>query len=116
MKKAKILMETHNGDKKLNEGDLLFSAQANRDENGLMVNIDWSFAKDVDSTEIKSFLGGVLNDIEEVFGEKMVTEAVMHYAEDMGHMIDTPHGRAMYLKSKGLDFKNWKRGGDKKNG
>ncbi len=112
MKKAQTLLEDHNGKKKLNEGDFVMCMQANRDENGLMVNADWSFAKDATAQDIKSMLGGFLGNIEEVFGEKMVTEAVTHYAEDMGHMVNTPQGKAMYLRSKGLNFKDWKSGGD----
>lgn len=109
MNKAKTLIENHDGKKKINEGDLVVCIQANRDPDGLMVNFDWSFVKDANAAEIKSMLGGFLANIEEVFGEKMVTEAVIHYAEDMGHMVDTPQGKVMRLKSKGLDFKNCKR-------
>lgn len=110
MKKAQTMLEAHDGKKKINDGDLAICIQANRNTDGydLMVNFDWSFAKDSTPTEIKSFLGGFLGNIEEVFGEKMVTEAIMHYAEDMGHIVETPQGKALHLKSKGLEFKNWK--------
>lgn len=110
-KKAQTMIEAHDGKKKINEGDLAICIQANRNTGGynLMVNFDWSFAKDASPQEIKSFLGGFLGNIEEVFGEKMVAEAIMHYADDMGHIVDTPQGKGLYLRSKGLDYKNWKK-------
>jgi len=99
---------------KLNEGDLVITLECNRKElpNGtykLETNIDWSFDDATTNQEIKSFLGGVLGSIEDVFGEKMVTEMIMHYATDMNHIVQTPQGPGLHLKSKGIEFKPWKR-------
>jgi hypothetical protein len=72
-------------------------------------NLDWIFDDEVTPSEIKSILGSFLSSIEDIFGEKMVTEAVLHYAEERGHLVKTPQGAALHLKSKGLSFKNWKK-------
>lgn len=99
---------------KLNDGDLVFAFQANRTNNTeahyqLTMNMDWSFDDATTSEEIKSFLGSILSSIEDTFGEKMVTEALTHYAHERNHLIKTPTGEALlHFKSKGLDFKEWK--------
>ena len=107
---------------KLNEGDLVFAFQANReivategDEESyrLDTNMDWTFDDESTNQEIKSFLGSILSSVEDVFGEKMVTEAIMHYAEERNHLVITPHGAALHFKSKGISIKDWKKGGDK---
>lgn len=95
---------------KLNEGDLVFTFQGNRTnedkaEYQMMTNMDWSFDDLATPTEIKSFLGSILSSIEDVFGEKMVTEAILHYADERGHFVKTPQGAGLQFKSKGLDFK-----------
>lgn len=118
MAKSKTLLQSGTDKKydKLNEGDLVFAIQCDRvDKNEsqyqLMVNMDWSFDDDVTPIEIKSMLGGFLGNIEDVFGEKMVTEAIIHYAEENGHLVNTPNGgKGLHLKSKGLNFKEgWKK-------
>lgn len=112
MAKSKTLLQSGSGKQydKLNEGDLVIALQCNRKEEGkgkyrLETNIDWSFDDPTTPIEIKSFLGGILGAVEEIFGEKMVTEAIMHYAHDMGHIINTPKGPALHLRSKGIEFK-----------
>lgn len=109
--KAQTMIVAHDGKKKIAEGDLVFCIQANREQingvDGLMVNVDWDFSDDTTVSEIKGALGRFLGNIEDIFGEKMVTEAIQHYAEDMGHMRDTPFGKVMHLRSKGITFKDW---------
>jgi hypothetical protein len=103
---------------KLNEGDHVFAFQCNRVKekpNGdyqLETNMDWSFDDNVDAIEVKSFLGSILSSIEEVFGEKMVTEAIMHYADEKDHLIKTPAGAGLHFRSKGLAFGEIKKRGD----
>lgn len=99
---------------KMGQGDLVFIAQCNRvneTEKGynLETNMDWSFDDGVTPEEIKSFFGAILSSIEDVFGEKMVTEAILHYAEEKNHLVKTPMGVALNFKSKGLKFKPYKR-------
>ncbi|HYT41829.1 MAG TPA: hypothetical protein VEP90_05755, partial [Methylomirabilota bacterium] len=95
---------------KLNEGDLVFAFQCNRGEDhSLNTNMDWSFDDSTTPEEIKSFLGSILSNIEDVFGEKMVTEMITHYAKERNHLIITPQGAMLNFKSKGLQFKNWKK-------
>lgn len=115
MKKSQTLLKSGTDSKydKLNEGDLVMAFQCNRIErkNGeyqLETNMDWSFDDPTTDQEIKSFLGSILSSIEDVFGEKMVTEAMLHYAKDMNHLVLTPQGAALNFKSKGLAFKKWK--------
>lgn len=100
---------------KLNEGDLVFAFQCNRIEKGngdyqLETNMDWSFDDPTTPEEVKSFMGSILSSIEDCFGEKMVTEAILHYAEERNHLVITPQGASLNFKSKGLKFKNWKGG------
>ena len=45
------------------------------------------------------------------FDERMVTEAITHYAEDKGKLVKDKSGKFAWLRSKGLDFK---KGGDTK--
>ena len=102
---------------KLNEGDLVFAFQCSRIERGnneyqLETNMDWSFDDSTTPIEIKSFLGSILSSVEDVFGEKMVTEAIMHYAEERGHLVKTPQGAGLHFRSKGLKFKDWRKGGE----
>lgn len=99
---------------KLNEGDLVMAFQANRtnqekEDYRLHTNTDWSFDDPTTPEEIKSFLGSILSSIEDIFGEKMVTEAITHYAQERDHLIQTPQGAALHFRSKGLSFKEWKR-------
>lgn len=116
--KAQTMIESHRGEKKINEGDMVICIQGNKEKvdaagsgpsEMILVNMDWSFREGATAEDVKSMLGGFLSSIEDLFGEKMVTEAVVHYADEMNHMIDTPNGRGMYLKSKGLTFKDWTR-------
>lgn len=100
---------------KIGEGDLVVAFQANRlEEPGkpgqyrMETNIDWTFDDETTTEEIKSAFAALLDSIEEIFGEKMVTEMIMHYAQDMNHLVQTPHGPGLHLKSKGLEFKPWK--------
>lgn len=116
MKKSQTLLKSGTNPKfdKLNEGDLVFTFQGNRvneSEKGyqLETNIDWSFDDPTTSEEIKSILGSFLSSIEDIFGEKMVIEAIVHYAEERNHLVRTPMGAALNFKSKGLQFKNWKK-------
>lgn len=99
---------------KLGEGDLVFTFQCNRIERGnnqyqLETNMDWSFDDPTTTEEIKSFLGSILSSIEDSFGEKMVTEAILHYAAERSHLVITPQGAGLNFKSKGLKFKDWKK-------
>jgi len=119
MKKSQTLLKSGTSKQfdKLNEGDLVFAFQCNRLEKGndqyqLETNMDWSFDDPTTNEEVKSFIGSVLSSIEDVFGEKMITEAILHYAQERNHLIITPHGVALNFKSKGLKFKDWK-GGEK---
>lgn len=112
--KASTLLIGTNGVRKLNEGDLAIALQCTRIEKGkdiyqLDVNMDWSFDDATTPEEIKNFIGGFLGSVEDVFGEKMVTEAIMHYAHENNHIIHTPDGPLMHLKSKGLSFKKIKK-------
>lgn len=116
MKKSQTLIKSGTDKKydKIGEGDLVFAFQANRTQVGkdqyrIDTNLDWTFDDATTPVEIKSALGSFLSSIEDLFGEKMVTEAIMHYADDMGHLVDVPGGKALHFKSKGLDFKNWKK-------
>ena len=98
---------------KLNEGDLVFALQANRvneTEKGYQMetNLDWTFDDPTTPEEIRATLGSFLSTIEDLFGEKMVTEAILHYAEERNHLVMTPQGAGLNFKSKGLIFKNWK--------
>ena len=118
MKKSQTLLKSGTDNKydKLGEGDLVFTFQCNRVERGnnkyqLETNMDWSFDNNVTPTEIKSFLGSILSSIEDVFGEKMVTEAMLHYAEERGHLVKTPQVAALNFRSKGLNFKDFEKGG-----
>lgn len=106
--KAQTMIVGHDGKKKINEGDLVICIQGNKDGNIINVNMDWSFAKDATAAEIKSFLGQFMGNIEDVFGEKMVTEMITHFASTYGHMKMTPLGPSWHFRSKGLEFKNWK--------
>ncbi len=109
-KKAQSLVVCHDGNKKLDDGDYIMVIQANREGvGGLVVNIDWSFDPKGNKTEIKSVLGGFLGCIEDVFGEKMVTEMVAHWAEDTGRNIENG---VIRMRSKGLDFKDSEGGED----
>ena len=100
---------------KVGEGDLVFTFQANRTNSDkaqyqIETNLDWSFDDATTSEEIKSSLGSFFSTIEDIFGKKMVTEAILHYAEERNHLIITPQGAGLNFKSKGLKFKNWKGG------
>ncbi len=117
-KKSQTLLKSGTDKKydKLGEGDLVFTFQCNRIEKEnsqyqLETNMDWSFDNEVTPTELKSFLGSILSSIEDVFGEKIVTEAISHYAEERNHLIKTPQGLTLHFKSKGLEFKDIKKGG-----
>jgi hypothetical protein len=113
--KSKTLLQSGKDKRfdKIGEGDLVFALQANRvneTEKGYQIetNLDWSFDDKTTPLEIKSSLGSFLSTIEDIFGEKMVTEAILHYAEERNHLVITPQGAGLNFKSKGLKFKNWK--------
>lgn len=109
MDKAKTLLIGKDEQRKVGEGDLVIAYQATREEGGyLHTNIDWLFDKETTTDEIRAAFGSLLSSIEDIFGEKMVTEAITHYANEKGHLIKTPNGAILHLKSKGLSFKNWK--------
>lgn len=118
--KSQTLLKSAEGKQfdKLNEGDHVFTFQCNRvkerstGEYQLETNMDWSFDDDVNPIEIKSFLGSILSSMEDVFGEKIVTEAIMHYADERDHLIITPAGAALHFRSKGLAFGDIKKRGD----
>lgn len=119
-KKSQTLIKSATNSKydKRNEGDLVFAFQCNRTnstdpEYQLETNMDWSFDDPTTPIEIKSFLGSILSSVEDVFGEKMVTEAILHYASERKHLVITPQGAALNFKSKGLAFKEFKKGGGK---
>lgn len=101
---------------KLNEGDLVMAFQANRtNENEskyqMMTNMDWSFDDETTTQEISSFLGSILSSVEDVFGEKMVTEAITHYATERNHLVFTPQGAGLKFRSFGLTFPEIKKQG-----
>lgn len=106
--KAKTLLIGKDESRKVGDGDLVIAFQAARVNGGLATNLDWLFDKQTTNDEIKSAFGSLLSSIEDVFGEKMVTEAIMHYAEEKNHLIKTPQGAALHFKSKGLNFKDWR--------
>lgn len=108
MKKSQTLLIGKDDIRKIGEGDLVIAFQANREGESLGTNIDWLFDKETTNEEIKSAFGSLLSSIEEIFGEKMVTEAIMHYAEEKNHLIKTPQGAVLHFKSKGLNFKDWR--------
>lgn len=111
MKSKTLLIQEDGATKKVGEGDLVMTIQANRIEQGkgeyrLDVNIDWSFDSETNIVEIKSMLGGFLGNIEDVFGEKMVTEMISHWGVETGKVVKDGSGKAMvYARSKGQKFK-----------
>lgn len=116
MNKSQTLLKSGTSEKfdKMGEGDLVFALQANRvneSEKGYQMdtNMDWSFDDETSPNEIISLLGSTLSSIEDVFGEKMVTEAILHYAEERGHLVKTPQGAGFHFRSRGLQFKDWKK-------
>lgn len=107
--KAKTLLIGKDGTRKVGEGDLVLAFQSNRDNRGgLNTNLDWLFDNSTTDEEVRASFGSLLSSIEEVFGEKMVTEAIIHYAEEKGHLVKTPQGSGFHFKSQGLKFKNWR--------
>ncbi len=84
MKKAQTMIIDHRGVKKINEGDIVVVIQGNFDENrkGLMVNHDWSFPKDMTSSELKSLLGGFLANVGDLYGDKFVAHIMVHAIEE----------------------------------
>jgi hypothetical protein len=103
--KAKTLLVGHDLKNKVGEGDGVVCIQADKEGNQIMTNMDWSFDSSWTPTEIKSMLGGFLGSIEEVFGEKMVTEAIIHWADDTGKTVMDKNGKFLWLRSKGLQFR-----------
>src|SRR2546428_11927496 len=104
--KAKTLLITHDLRNKANEGEGVIAIQGNKDGKQIMVSMDWSFDSSWTKDEIKSMLGGFLGNIEEVFGEKMVTEMIAHWGEETGKLVKINDSQAVvYGKSKGLSFK-----------
>jgi len=114
MKKGQTLLIGTDGNRKINDGNLVLAFQGNRVERGndqyqLETNLDWSFDDETTIVEIKSILGSFLSTIEDVFGEKMATEAILHFAQERNHLIKTPQGIILNLKSKGIKFKNFEK-------
>lgn len=74
----------HDGKKKINEGDICIVIQGNFDEErkGIMVNHDWSFPKDMTSSELKSVLGGFLANVGDLYGDKFIAHVMVHAIED----------------------------------
>lgn len=108
--KAKTLLVGHDLENKVGEGEGVVCIQGNKNGEEILVNMDWSFDSSWSAQEIKSMLGGFLGNLEDVFGEKMVTEAIAHWGEDTGKLVKTGKGQAMvYSKSRGLDFKKGKK-------
>jgi len=107
--KAKSTIVTHDGRVVTNTGHMAMAIQATRDgKDGLSVNVDWSFPVGTTPMDVKSMLGGFLGNIEEIFGEKMVTEMITHYGMDTGKLVKAPGGKVAYMKSRGIDFKGEK--------
>lgn len=72
----------------------------------IYTNMDWSFDESWNFQDIKSMLGGVLGSIEEIFGEKMVTEMIAHWAAETGKLQQINKTQAVVVsKSHGLKFK-----------
>lgn len=97
---------------KLGEGDLVFAFQVNRvpepkspEQYRLETNLDWSFDEEVNPIEIKSALGSFLTTVDQIFGEKMVTEMITHYADETNKLAKVPGGKVAYIRSRGLEFK-----------
>lgn len=120
MKKSQTLLKSGTDEKynKLNDGDLVFAFQANREvvktegeveSYRLDTNMDWSFDDPATPEEIYNFMGSILSSIEDVFGEKMVTKAIQHYAEERNHLVITPQGATLNFRSVGLNYKDWKK-------
>lgn len=106
--KGKTLLVGHDLKNKVGEGEGVVCIQGNKDKNGIMVNMDWSFDSSWSIHEIKSMLGGFLGNVEEVFGEKMVTEMISHWGEETGKTVKDKSGKFLWLKSKGLKFNQGK--------
>src|SRR3990167_8276839 len=105
MKKAQTMVVGHDGKKKINEGDLVIAIQGNKDGEEMMVNMDWSFYEGATPSEIKSMIGCFLASVEDLFGEKMVTESITHYAGDTGKILEKfdDNTIGVRFRSKGLD-------------
>lgn len=103
--KAKTMIIGHDGSKKINEGDYVIAIQGNKNGEEIMVNMDWSFAKDVSVIELKSMIGGLLGNLEDLYGEKFITEVIAHHAEETGKMVKAPGGKVAYFRSKEQEFK-----------
>lgn len=104
--KAKTLLITHDLRNIANEGEFAVCIQGTKKKDDIItVNMDWSFDKSLTPEELKSFFGGFLGNLEDIFGEKMVTEAITHWADETGKLVKAPGGKLAYLKSRGLDFK-----------
>ena len=104
--KAQTLLVNHDGTKKMGEGDLAVTIQGNQTGERLLVNLDWSFPNGTPTDTIKSLFGGLLGNLEDIYGEKMVTEIIHHWAQETGKIVDLPGGgKAINLKSKDLEFK-----------
>lgn len=105
--KSQTLIIQPDDKRKMGEGDLVMTIHGNRSETpgGLLVDMDWCFVPDTNPLEIKAFIGTFLSGISDIWGEKMVTEAIMHYAEDNGRVVKDGDKNVAVLKSAGLDFK-----------
>lgn len=107
--KAKTLVITHNLDHIGNEGDLVIAAQGtftDEKHEHMHTNIDYSFGKSYKPQEVRALIGSMLTSIEELFGEKMVTEAMAHWADETGKLVKINKSQAIiYSKSKGIEFK-----------
>lgn len=110
MKKAETLIIQPDGKRRIGSGNIVFCTQSElvvneNGEKGVMSNTDWYLEKGTDVEYVVASLSSFLQTIEEVFGEKMVAEMIMHYAVEKNHIIETPQGAAMNIRSKGLKFK-----------
>ncbi len=99
--KAQTILIDHNGKKKIGEGNTVFIIQGTKIGEGIESNMDWSIDPTWKMEEIKSLIGVFLASLEDVFGERMVTQAIIHYAEDTKKtaFIDKK-AKIMYLKGR----------------
>lgn len=100
------MLTTHTGKVVERDGDHVLAIQGTRKLDGRMdVNIDWSFAPGVSMAELKSMFGGLLANLEDLYGEKFVTELIAHYAEDTNKLVKLSNSNVAFLKSHNIDFK-----------
>lgn len=76
--KAQSMLINHNGTRKINEGDYVVVIQGNLENDGLMVNHDWSFPKESESVEVIALFGGFLANIADIYGDKFLAAIMLH--------------------------------------